>query len=146
MGNADLIGEKLCRKRIYEDRLNIQHVYKDTAFLKQLDVDRFIDEINNILVQYILDLSAVNLKEENEQVKSAVAEVLEGCYYLRNFHLVLPHSFLCNFIQSCSCGSKSVSVVNGKIFPGGSSKTLKSWLNSHGGVALHMMKGLIDIF
>ena len=67
-------------------------------------------------------------------------------YYLRNFNLVLPYSFLSNLVQPCISGSKSVSVVNGKTTPGGSYVTYKNWINVHGKSASKCHGGTIDLW
>lgn len=110
-----LLGEKLCRENIYKNGLG---KCKDTKFLTDLDISKFIKEGNSLLVMFIFGFSGIDLNQESNEVKYALAQTLELCYYLRNLHLVLPYSFLANLVQSCISGSKSVAVVNGKTSPG----------------------------
>ena len=83
---------------------------------------------------------------ESNQIQYTFAKCIEMCYYLRNFNLVLPYSFLSNLVQSCISGSKSVSVVNRKTTPGGSYITYKNWINVHGKSALKCYGGTIDLW
>ena len=57
---------------------------------------------------------------------------IECLYYLRNFQVILPHSFVCNLIQFYTSGSKTMPVIIGKISPGGSHPTVDGWLADRG--------------
>ena len=81
---------------------------------------------------FIFGFSGNDLNQESNEVKYALAQTLELCYYLSNLHLVLPYSFLANLVQLCISGSKSVAVVNGKTSPGGSYTTFKNWISLEG--------------
>ena len=67
-------------------------------------------------------------------------------YQLRNFNLVLPHCFMSNLVQSCISGSKTVSVVNGKISPGGGYSTFQNWVDLQGSKVIECMPGTLDIY
>ena len=41
-------------------------------------------------------------------------------HYVRNFQVILPHSFVCSLIQFYTSGSKTVPVINDKLSPDGS--------------------------
>ena len=50
-------------------------------------------------------------------------------YYLRNNNLILPHyCFLAYLVQSFNTGSKTVSVINGKVSPSASYTSYKNWM------------------
>ena len=67
-------------------------------------------------------------------------------YHLRNLKRVLPYSFSCNLLQSAISGSKSVSVVNGKLSPGGGYTTFRNWVELQGSKPLSCLAGTLDIF
>lgn len=71
---------------------------------------------------------------------------IEQIYFLRNLNLVLPYNFVANLIQSYTAGSKTVSVVNGKVTPGGSYTSVHNWMNLIGEKALTCPEGTIDTF
>ena len=110
-----LIGEKLCKEKVYKDGKAPQTCYTNKSFLTNLNILRFIKERNKLLVRFLCGVSGLEFSVESEQIQYAFASTLEMCYYLRNLNLVLPHCFLGNLVQSRISGSKSVSVVNGKL-------------------------------
>ena len=58
----------------------------------------------------------------------AIALVVEMIYFIQKLNLVLPHCFLLNILQSFVSGSKTVSVLNGKISPSAGYTTWKNAL------------------
>ena len=46
------------------------------------------------------------------------------------FNWIFPHCFVANLIQSTISGSKTVTMSNGKVFPGGGYTRFRSWLNN----------------
>ena len=141
-----LIGEKLCKEKVYKDGKALQTCHKNKSVLTNLNISRFIKERNKLLVCFLCGVDGLEFSVESEQIQYAFASTLEMCYYLRNLNLVLPHCFLGNLVQSQIPGSKSVSVVNGKTSPGGGYQTLRSWLELHETEPLQCGKGTIDIF
>ena len=141
-----LIGEKLCKEKVYKDGKALQTCYKNKSFSTNLNILRFIKERNKLLVCFLCGVSGLEFSVESEQIQYAFASTLGMCYYLRNLNLVLPRCFLRNLVESRISGSKSVSVVNGKTSPGGDYQTLRSWLERHGTEPLQCGKGTIDIF
>ena len=113
--STGLIGEKLCKEKVYKDGKAPQTCYTNKSFLTNLNILRFIKERNKLLVRFLCGVSGLEFSVESEQIQYAFASTLEMCYYLRNLNLVLPHCFLGNLVQSRISGSKSVSVVNGKL-------------------------------
>ena len=53
-------------------------------------------------------------------------------YFIRNLNLILPHCFILNLLQSFVSGSKTVSVLNGKVNPGASYASYKKWIAMQG--------------
>ena len=113
--STGLIGEKLCKEKVYKDGKALQTCHKNKSILTNLNILRFIKERNKLLVRFLCGVSGLEFSVESEQIQYAFASTLEMCYYLRNLNLVLPHCFLGNLVQSRISGSKSVSVVNGKL-------------------------------
>lgn len=141
-----LIGNKICNKEIYKDGLTISKKYKDVNFLIQQDVDRYIKERNRLLVLFLCGVTGLDMSNTSTEKKMSFINTVEMCYYLRNFQLVLPFSFLGNFIQSSISGSKVVSVMNGKTSPGGCYTTFKNWLSEKGAKPLTCIDGPVDLF
>ena len=83
---------------------------------------------------------------ENEKIRYATAVCIEQIYFLRNLNLVMLIHFLTNLVQSYTSGSKTVSVINGKITPGESYTTLNEWMRRVGVDPLESPGGDIDIF
>ena len=144
--STGLIGEKLCKEKVYKDGKALQTCCKNKSFSTNLNILRFIKERNKLLVCFLCGVSGLEFSVESEQIQYAFASTLGMCYYLRNLNLVLPRCFLRNLVESRISGSKSVSVVNGKTSPGGDYQTLRSWLERHGTEPLQCGKGTIDIF
>lgn len=141
-----LIGDRLCRQPVYEDGIAIKSLYKDKQFLIDLDIQKFIRERNQNLVQFICSLTGLRFELASNQLQFSFATAIEMCYYPRNLNLV-PHCFLGNLIQSCISGSKSVSVVNGKTSPGGSYATYKKWIGDKGSTPLRIQNdGTIELW
>ena len=140
-----LIGRKFS-KSIYDDGHSLQIKYKEPKYLMDLDIFKFIKEHNQILVKFLCGISSMDLERESNQLHFAFASAIEMFYYLRNLNLVLPHSFLGNLVQSCTSGSKSLSVVNGKTSPGGGYTTFRNWIELKGSTPLNCMHGSIDVY
>ena len=126
----NLIGMKFVQNNIYEDGLTLRSKYRDTEYLSSLNSNKFILEINQLLLSFIC--GAVDLDFEKQTHPSflyAIAVTVEMVYFLRNLNLILPHCFLINLVQSFTSGSKIVTNTNGKVFPGASYTSYKTWLN-----------------
>ena len=70
--------------------------------------------------------------QSNTPLLFSVALAVEMIYFIRNLNLILPHSFLINLVQMFVSGSKTTSMINGKISPGASYPSYKSWLKIQG--------------
>ena len=64
---------------------------------------------------FFLGLTGVDLTNATKKVLFSFANAIECLYYLHNFQVILPHSFVCNLIQFYTAGSKTMPVINGKI-------------------------------
>jgi len=143
----EVIGRRLLSPHVYGDGLAIKSKYKDTEFLVNFDILKYIKERNMLLVRLLCGLSGFDVfSVEKKEIRYAFAVTIEMLYYLRNFNLVLPCSFMSNLVQSCISGSKSVSVVNGKTSPGSGYSTYRKWLEIQGSKQLHCQTGVLDIF
>ena len=141
----ELLGSSIS-SQVYNDGKSLEAVYKQPKFLIDLNILSFIKKRNILLVKFLCGLSHRKLESESKSVVYTFACTIEMCYNLRNMNLVLPNSFLANLVQSCISGSKSVSVVNGKITPGGGYTTYRNWIQLQGEKMLTCMKGTLDIF
>ena len=85
--------------------------------------------------------------EQNHHVQFASCISIESIYYLRNFNIVLPYSFLKISLQSRISGSKTVTTVNGKLHPSGSYPVIQRWLEGQGSDPIDSLCGdLITFF
>ena len=142
-----IIGQRLMSPAVYSDGLAIKSKYKDVEFLLDFDILKYIKERNILLVRLLCGLAGFDIYEvDKKEIRYAFAVTVEMIYYLRNFNLVLPCSFLSNLVQSCISGSKSVSVVNGKTSPGSGYATYRKWLEIQGIKELQCKQGVVDIF
>ena len=65
---------------------------------------------------------------------------------MRNFNIVLPYSFLKNLSQSLISGSKTETIVNGKLHPSGSYPVTQRWLEEQRSDPLDSPCGDLIIF
>ena len=128
-----MISRTFVEGDIRNDGLNISSLYKNTAFLSTMNSKSFLQNRNQLLLDFIT--GAINFdytKQDNSLVLYSLAVVVETVYLLRNMNLILPHCFLANLVQSFISGSKTVSLINGKISPSASYTTYKNWLVEKG--------------
>ena len=123
------IGARLIQKDIYKDGQDIKSLYKDPVFMKKINSEQYLAARNPLLMAFIDGCVNFRYNEANSTVLLfAYAVTIEMVYYLRNLNLVLPHCFLINLLQSFTSGSKTVSMLNGKMSAGASYPTYKRWL------------------
>ena len=102
-------------------------MYKDPSILTKLDFSKYLKERDSCVVAFLEGVSGIAFdKEKNPRVKFACCMSNESIYHLRNLNVIPPYSFLSNLLQSLISGSKTVSAVNGKLHPGGSSPTIRT--------------------
>ena len=68
-----LIGEKLCKEKVYKDGKALQTCYKNKSFLTNLNILRFIKERNKLLVRFSCGVSGLEFSLESEQIQYAFA-------------------------------------------------------------------------
>jgi len=91
----EVIGRRLLSPHVYGDGLAIKSKYKDTEFLVNFDILKYIKERNMLLVRLLCGLSGFDVfSVEKKEIRYAFAVTIEMLYYLRNFNLVLPCSFM----------------------------------------------------
>ena len=108
---------------------------------------RFIKQRNGLLVEFLQGLSWRTFDHNvNGTAQFHTACVIESVYSLMNFNWILPNSFISNLIQTFISGSKTVSLLNGKLSPGGSSTTYYNWLNNTGSEPITCPNGDLDTY
>ena len=128
-----LITKKAANKDVLNDGNNLSQCYKNIDYLKYLNPREFVKERNKIVVSFLEGISGLNFESDLSDGKFyGIACAIESIYLLRNFNWVLPNSFILNLIQSFISGSKSVTAVNGKVYPSGSYTTYNEWLKLQG--------------
>ena len=138
---------RLLRKTFYEDGKEISSFYKDFEKLKELDFNRYIEKRDRCVVGFLEGASGISIKgDTTTQIQFATCSIIESIYFLRNFNIVLPYSFLINLEQSLVSGSKTVTAVNGKISPGDSYTSVQKWLNEQGNEPLKLPDGDLVTF
>ena len=71
-------------------------------------------------------------REQNHHVQFASCISIESIYYLRNFNIALPYSFLKYLLQSLIPELKTVTTVNSKLHPSGSYAVIQRWQEEQG--------------
>ena len=117
---------------MYDDIKTIRQIYHNPHELCNIDSRNFINNRIKGVVSFFLGLTDVDLSNATEKVLFSFTNAIECLYYLRNFQVILPLSFICNVIQFYTYGSKTMSVTNGKISPGGSYLIVHNWLADRG--------------
>lgn len=117
---------------MYDDIKTIRQIYHNPHELCNIGSRNFINNQSKGVVLFFLGLTDIDLSNATEKVLLSFTNVIECLYYLRNFQVMLPRSFICNLIQFYTYGSKTMSVTNGKISPGGSYLIVHNWLAEHG--------------
>ena len=142
----NLLGEKIIKPKILSDGTTLSRQYTSVDYLKNMDPQTFINERENILVAFLKGISGRIFKDESSHVAYQIACVIESIYYLVNFNWIFPHCFVINLIQSTISGSKTVTTLNGKVFPGGGYTTYHSWLNNVGNKHLVCPPGNVETY
>ena len=119
-----LLGKHYVKEEVYLEDITIKDSYKNPAYLQRFNPSEYIKKASPFVVSFLTGVTGMDFSQENEKVKFAVSSCCEQISYIRNLNLVLPCSFLTNLIQSCTSGSKTVSVLNGKVTPAGSYTTV----------------------
>ena len=142
-----VIAYKVVNKNIYEDGKEISNVYKDFEKLKELDFNSYIEGRDRCVVGFLEGASGISIKgDTTTQIQFAACSIIESIYFLRNFNIILPYSFLMNLEQFLVSGSKTVTAVNGKISVGGSYTSVQKWLNEQGSEPLKSPDGDLVTF
>ena len=142
VGEADwskllyLIGTKILFPRIQKQGSQLSKKYKSVDHLTDIDPDSDITHYDAILVSFLEGLSSRGFLFLNTKTKFHVICIIEAIYSYCNFNWVLPYNFVSNLIQSFISGSKMVTVLNGKLSPGGGYTTYLTWLKGIGAEAL----------
>ena len=58
---ANLMGERLCRKQVFGDGESLVQKYKDVSFYVNLDLVKYIDERNQIIVKFLSGVSGTSI-------------------------------------------------------------------------------------
>ena len=84
----ELLGSCISHS-VYSDGKSIESAYKQTEFLIDIDILKYIKQRNKLLVKFLCGLSNQVLESESQTVIYTFACTLEMCYHLRNTNLVL---------------------------------------------------------
>lgn len=106
----------------------------------------FVDHRDNLLVSLLKGLTGRNFEDMDCINQYHTSIVIEGIYSLLNFKWVFLYSFVSNLIQSFISGSKTVSVLNGKLSSGGSYYTYNCWMKEIGSKPLKCPNGDLDTY
>ena len=134
LGNLlNIISSTFIEEHIKSDGLQISSLHKSTSYLSNLNSTRFLLERNQLLLEFINGAIKFDYKsQDNSVLLYSLAMTVEMIYYLRNNNLILPHCFMANLVQSFIAGSKTVSVINGKVSPSASYTSYKNWMANKG--------------
>ena len=142
-----VVGSKCVQKKVFNDGKTIQNKYKDSEYLSTLNSKQFIKERNQLVVSFICACANIQIEDQkNKNFIYAVAVAVEIIYYLRDLNIILPHCFLINLVQSFVSGSKTVSVLNGKVTPSCGYELYKNKLELKGSYKLVCPKNDVITF
>ena len=114
-----LLGSKVLFPRIFKQGSQLSKIYKDVGQLIDISPDRDIIHYDPIIVSFLEGLSKRGFSFQNTKTKYYLICIIESIYSFCNFNWVLPFNFVSNLNQSFISGSKMVTVLNGKLSPGG---------------------------
>ena len=114
--------------------------------LIDISPDRDIIHYAPIIVSFLEGLSKRGFSFQNTKTKFYLICIIESIYSFCNFNWVLPYNFVSNLNQSFISGSKMVTVLNGKLSPGGGYTTYLTWLKEIGSKVLICPTGDIITF
>ena len=103
------------RETVYDDIKSIRLVYHYHRKLCNEDSWNFINNRSKGVASFFLGLTGVNSTNATDKVLIWFTNAIECLCYLRNFQVMLPHSFVCNSIQFYACGFKTVPVLMVKL-------------------------------
>ena len=139
------IGNKIIKPAL----VNVDHLrkqYLSTANLKQLNSLTFLNDCNQMLVNFVSSITGRSIERMEDEQLYRFASCIESIYHLKNSNLILPHSFLSNLIMTTTSGSKTVTEVNAKTSPGASDTTYRKWIASQGQEELKSPAGNLDVY
>ena len=145
----NVLGKKVINKKITEDGKSLCKVYKNPKSLEVINVNTYIKDRNPLIIAFLEGLSQKEFLSNNNPSNSTKFQfccLLENIYCMTNLNWVLPMSFLSNLVQSLVSGSKIVSLLNGKLTPGGSYSTYLNWLKEVGNQKLVCPKGDVQTY
>eukprot|EP00111_Clytia_hemisphaerica_P010060 TCONS_00029400-protein len=105
-----------------------------------------VEHYDTFLVSFLEGLSNRNISSLDSQLQYQLIMTIEAIYSFCNVKWIFPYHFVSNVVQSFISGSKVVSVLNGKLTPGGGYTTFLNWLNEIGSAPLECHLGDIITF
>ena len=128
-----IVVSRLVKTRIFNDGISLKMCYKDDKFLKTMDTKKYLEERNQLVLDFINGCCGINYREQSDNLMLfTIAVAVEMIYFIRNLNLVLPHCFIINLWQSFVSGFKKVSTLNGKVTAGARYTAYKSWVLNFG--------------
>ena len=128
-----VISRILIQPSITEHNKHLQGKYQDIEHLQKLDSLAFISSVSPFITNFLSGCSGRDFSMiTDSEMLYRIAVAIEGIYHLKNSNTVLPHCFLTNLTQRQISGSKTVSVVNGKLLPGAGDTVLQDWWEDQG--------------
>ena len=127
-----VIGNKIINPSLKSDTDKFQKLYQTAGTLSDLKSNEFIGNCNNMMVNFLCAVTGRRIDSMDNLLLYTFSVCLESIYHLKNRNLVLPHAFMSNLIQTVTSGSRTVTDINGKILPGASDPTYRTWFYNQG--------------
>uniref|UniRef100_A0A7M5WMT3 Uncharacterized protein n=2 Tax=Clytia hemisphaerica TaxID=252671 RepID=A0A7M5WMT3_9CNID len=116
-------------------------------YLQTMKPENDIGSYDSFLLALLVGLSKRDISAERKaQVKYQVIMIMETIFSLCNLKWIFPYHFAANVVQSFISGSKIVTVLNGKLTPGGGYTTYLTWLKGFGKLPITCIIGEIITF
>lgn len=142
---AGAIGTSL-QGQLLEDSANVLHCYRDLTCLSKVDPNKFILERPEALVQFLLNITNVNLECDEKKILP-MCLLLEQLMFLRHHNFIGPFSFANSLVKWSLTGSASVIKLDGAVSASGSLTTLKKVLDDSTGKTINECPEFdVDIF
>ena len=143
-----VIAQKIVRPAMTRETYVFRNCYSDVSYLQNIDSKDFFKSCNSLLTSFLDGITGRMISSAvDTRFLFGYAVVIESIYHLKNSNLVLPHCFIANLMQTSISGSKTVTVVNGKLLPGASDPIIREWWKTQGQHKLFVSpRADLDIF
>ena len=120
------------KDEMWEDIMALRSLYQSPDDLSTINPATYILDRSKCLTLLLNGISPVKMDKMKDKDLFMFARTIEQVYHMRFRKAILPFSFISSMVQFYTSGSKTVSVLNGKLSPGGSYFTISEWMAKQG--------------